>query len=515
MTLGQNIQNARRAQGLSQEALAEKIGVSRQALGKWEKDTALPGLDNLQALAAALGIGVDALLGAENADPAVPAVTLDALRDLLAARDAEEKRRRRLWGCAGGAAFIVLAGLLAGVALQYERQISALNQNYAAIQSSYAAQQAELSAQISELQDAVRMGEATVLDWRWLSVDKLHRDADKSWMPVQVQVTPRTNRDGVTARLAVRCGDDTQLYEMTAASDGSFAADGIVFTVGSTYELSVQWTADGVTTNETLGTVDFNDEMTEPQIIWGAAGSSLDFGYSVRRVGNKQYRLTLTDGTVEMIDNPSSYPDPSNIVKQEEPFVDVHLYTPNDYVGGLMDLCQNKRGTLIDMKYLDDVRVDLHYAMPLGEIVYDFFDAIKSRSRGYASYDYEFKEYRESDLVKLDFLLNGDPVDALSMIVFRDNAYAKGRRICEKLRDNIPRNLFEIPVQAAIGGKIIARETVKAMRKDVLAKCYGGDITRKKKLLEKQKEGKKKMRNLGTVQVPTEAFMAVLKLDSD
>ena len=205
-----------------------------------------------------------------------------------------------------------------------------------------------------------------------------------------------------------------------------------------------------------------------------------------------RYRITLTDGTVEMIDNPSSYPDPSNIVKQEEPFVDVHLYTPNDYVGGLMDLCQNKRGVLIDMKYLDDVRVDLHYALPLGEIVYDFFDAIKSRSRGYASYDYEFKEYRESDLVKLDFLLNGDPVDALSMIVFRDNAYAKGRRICEKLRDNIPRNLFEIPVQAAIGGKIIARETVKAMRKDVLAKCYGGDISRKKKLLEKQKEGKRR-----------------------
>ena len=227
-----------------------------------------------------------------------------------------------------------------------------------------------------------------------------------------------------------------------------------------------------------------------------------------------RYRLTLTDGTVEMIDNPSNYPDPSNIVKQEEPFVDVHLYTPNEYVGSLMDLCQNKRGVLIDMKYLDDVRVDLHYALPLGEIVYDFFDAIKSRSRGYASYDYEFKEYRESDLVKLDFLLNGDPVDALSMIVFRDNAYAKGRRICEKLRDNIPRNLFEIPVQAAIGGKIIARETVKAMRKDVLAKCYGGDISRKKKLLEKQKEGKKKMRQLGTVSLPSEAFTAVLKLDS-
>ena len=305
MTLGQNIQNARRAQGLSQEALAEKIGVSRQALGKWEKDTALPGLDNLQALAAALGIGVDALLGAENADPAVPAVTLDALRDLLAARDAEEKRRRRVWGCAGGAAFIILAGLLAGVALQYERQISALNQNYAAIQSSYAAQQAELSAQISELQDAVRMGDATVLDWRWLPVDKLHRDADKSWMPVQVQVTPRTNRDGVTARLAVRCGDDTQLYEMTAAPDGSFAADGIVFTVGSTYELSVQWTADGVTKSETLGTVNFNEEMTEPTIIWGTGYTSLDYGYYLRRTGKTNY-LTLTCYPVELeVDAPA------------------------------------------------------------------------------------------------------------------------------------------------------------------------------------------------------------------
>ena len=228
-----------------------------------------------------------------------------------------------------------------------------------------------------------------------------------------------------------------------------------------------------------------------------------------------QYRITMTDGEVRTISNPSEYPDPSQIASQEEPFVDVHLYTPNDYVGGLMDLCQQKRGELIDMKYLDDVRVDLHYAMPLGEIVYDFFDAIKSRSRGYASYDYEFKEYRESDLVRLDFLLAGDPVDALSMIVFRDNAYAKGRRICEKLRDNIPRTLFEIPVQAAVGGKIIARETVKALRKDVLAKCYGGDITRKKKLLEKQKEGKKKMRQLGSVSLPSEAFTAVLKLDND
>lgn len=300
MTLGQNIQNARKAKGMSQETLAEKIGVSRQALGKWEKDTALPGLDNLQALAAELGTGVDALLGAQAESPAAPAVTLDALRDLLAARDAEEKRRRRLWGGAAGAAFLVLTGLLAGTALQYERQINALNQNYAAIQSSYAAQQADLSAQISELQDAVRMGETTVLDWRWMPADKLHRDVAGSWMPVQVQVTPRTAAAGTTARLAVRCGDDTQLYEMTAAPDGSFAADGIVFTVGSTYELSVQWTADGTTTSEGLGTVDFNDEMTEPQIIWGAAGSSLDFGYSVRRVGNKQYRLTLTCYPVEV-----------------------------------------------------------------------------------------------------------------------------------------------------------------------------------------------------------------------
>ena len=300
MTLGQNIQAARKAKGLSQETLAEKIGVSRQALGKWEKDTALPGLDNLQALAAELGTGVDALLGTEPSAPAAPAVTLDAMRDLLSARDAEEKRRRRLWGCAGGATFLILAGLLAGMALQYERQINALNQNYAAIQSSYAAQQADLSAQISELQDAVRMGETTVLDWRWLPADKLHRDAAGSWMPVQVQVTPRTAAEGTSARLAVRCGDETRLYDMTAAPDGSFAAGGIVFTVGSTYDLSVQWTADSMTTSEGLGTVDFNDEMTEPMIVWDAAGSSLDFGYSVRRVGNKQYRLTLTCYPVEV-----------------------------------------------------------------------------------------------------------------------------------------------------------------------------------------------------------------------
>ena len=228
-----------------------------------------------------------------------------------------------------------------------------------------------------------------------------------------------------------------------------------------------------------------------------------------------QYRLTLTDGTVEVIDNPSAYPDPTRIVKSEEPFVNAHIYTPNEYVGPLMDLCQTKRGIMVDMKYMDETRVDLHYLIPLGEIVYDFFDAIKSRSRGYASYDYEWEGWHESKLVRMDFLLNGEAVDALSMIVFADNAYAKGRRICEKLKENIPRALFEIPIQAAVGGKVIARETVKAMRKDVLAKCYGGDISRKKKLLEKQKEGKKKMRHLGSVTLPSEAFTAVLKLDSE
>lgn len=305
MTLGQNIQAARKAKGLSQETLAEKIGVSRQALGKWEKDTALPGLDNLQALAAELGTGVDALLGTEQSASAAPAVTLDAMRDLLSARDAEEKRRRRLWGCAGGATFLILAGLLAGMALQYERQINALNQNYAAIQSSYAAQQADLSAQISELQDAVRMGETTVLDWRWLPADKLHRDAAGSWMPVQVQVTPRTAAEGTSARLAVRCGDDTQLYEMTAGADGSYTASGLVFTVGSSYELSVQWTADGVTTSEALGTVNFNEDMTKPTIIWATGYTSLDYGYYLRRTGKTNY-LTLTCYPVELeVDAPA------------------------------------------------------------------------------------------------------------------------------------------------------------------------------------------------------------------
>ena len=225
------------------------------------------------------------------------------------------------------------------------------------------------------------------------------------------------------------------------------------------------------------------------------------------------YRVTKTNGEVVMVDNPLNYPDPAHIEMSEEPFVKASVMCPTEFVGNIMDLCQDRRGEYKDMKYLDETRVELHYDMPLNEIIYDFFDALKSRSRGYASLDYEFLGYRDSQLVKLDILLNGDVVDALSFIVHKDKAYARGRRIAEKLKDNIPRQLFEIPVQAAIGGKIIARETIKAMRKDVLAKCYGGDITRKKKLLEKQKEGKKRMRSLGSVSVPQEAFMAVLRLD--
>ena len=227
------------------------------------------------------------------------------------------------------------------------------------------------------------------------------------------------------------------------------------------------------------------------------------------------YRITLTDGTVVMVDNPTNYPDPATIAMAEEPIADAHIFAPKDYVGNIMELCQERRGVFIDMKYLDPTRVDIHYELPLNEIVYDFFDALKSRTKGYASFDYELKGYVKSDLVKLDILLNGEMVDALSFILFSGNAYSRARKMCEKLKDNIPRQLFEVPVQAAIGGKIIARETVRAMRKDVLAKCYGGDITRKKKLLEKQKEGKKRMRQLGSVEVPQEAFMAVLKLDDE
>ncbi len=225
------------------------------------------------------------------------------------------------------------------------------------------------------------------------------------------------------------------------------------------------------------------------------------------------YYLNLTDGTRLRIDNPTNYPDPTLIESAEEPFIKASIFTPASYIGSIMELCQNRRGIYIDTKYLDTDRVELHYRLPLNEVVYDFFDALKSRTKGYASFDYELAGYEPSKLVKLDILLNGETVDALSFIVHADGAYPRARRMCEKLRDTIPRQMFEVPVQGAIGGKVIARETVRAMRKDVLAKCYGGDITRKKKLLEKQKEGKKRMRQIGSVELPQEAFMSVLKLD--
>jgi len=225
------------------------------------------------------------------------------------------------------------------------------------------------------------------------------------------------------------------------------------------------------------------------------------------------YKVVKTDGSVVMVDNPHNYPEVPAIAEAYEPYVKVSIITPNEFVGNIMPLCQDRRGEYKNMQYLDTRLVEMHYEMPLNEIIYDFFDTLKARTKGYASLDYELSEYKSSDLVKVDMLLNGDQVDALSFIAHREKAYGRARRLCEKLKENIPRQLFEVPIQAAIGGKIIARETVKAMRKDVLAKCYGGDITRKKKLLEKQKEGKKKMRQLGTVQIPTEAFLAVLKLD--
>lgn len=227
------------------------------------------------------------------------------------------------------------------------------------------------------------------------------------------------------------------------------------------------------------------------------------------------YEVTKTDGTLVRVDNPHNYPDPGSIKQAMEPYAAVSIISPPDYVGNIMPLCQERRGEYKDMQYLDTNLVEIRYLMPLNEIIYDFFDTLKAKTRGYASLDYELDEYRPSDLVKVDLLLNGDQVDALSFIAHRDKAYKRARRICEKLKENIPRQMFEVPIQAAIGGKVIARETLKALRKDVLAKCYGGDITRKKKLLEKQKEGKKKMRSLGTVQMPTEAFMAVLKIDDE
>ena len=227
------------------------------------------------------------------------------------------------------------------------------------------------------------------------------------------------------------------------------------------------------------------------------------------------YKIHKTDGTVLDLYNPSDMPTPNEIDYMEEPMVQAEIITPKEYVGGIMEICQNRRGTYIDMKYLDATRVNLIYEMPLNEIIYDFFDTLKSKTKGYASFDYEFKEYRRSDLVKLDIWVNGEGVDALSFIVHRDSSYEKGKKMVEKLKDVIPRQLFIIPLQAVIGGKIIARETISAMRKDVLAKCYGGDITRKKKLLEKQKRGKKKMRQIGNVEIPQEAFLSVLKLDEE
>ncbi|MBQ7654485.1 MAG: translation elongation factor 4, partial [Clostridia bacterium] len=233
----------------------------------------------------------------------------------------------------------------------------------------------------------------------------------------------------------------------------------------------------------------------------------------VTTVPSVVYKIYMTDGSVVEIDNPTHYPDPARIDHCEEPVTNAHIYAPSEYVGTIMELCQEKRGVFKDMTYITGERVDIHYILPLNEIIYDFFDSLKSRTKGYASFDYEISGYQQSKLVKLDVLLNGDTIDALSFIIHSDKAYSRARKIAEKLKENIPRQMFEIPIQLSVGGKIIARETVKAMRKDVLAKCYGGDITRKKKLLEKQKEGKKRMRQFGSVEVPQEAFMAVLKLD--
>jgi len=227
------------------------------------------------------------------------------------------------------------------------------------------------------------------------------------------------------------------------------------------------------------------------------------------------YKVYKTDGVVIEVDNPSRLPETASIAKMEEPIIKASIYTPPQYIGPIMDLCQEKRGVYLDMVYLDSNRVTLTYNLPLNEIIFDFFDGLKSRTKGYASFDYELIGYHESQLVKLDMMLNGEVCDALSLIVHKDKAYERGRAIAEKLKQVIPRQMFEIPIQASIGGKVIARETVKALRKDVLAKCYGGDITRKKKLLEKQKEGKKKMRKLGSVEIPSEAFTSILKIDSE
>lgn len=298
MTLGQNLQAARKAKGLSQETLAEQIGVSRQALGKWEKDTALPGLDNLQAAAQVLGVSVDTLLGNSDAGPA-PAVTLDALRDLLAARDAEQRKRRRLRALLGAAAAIVVVLLLVAQNLAYQRKMQSLTDSYAMLQSQLSSTTADLSARMDELQDAVRQGKSTVLDWRWTPVDKLHKDAQNSWMPVLVQVTPSESTTGMTARLSVTYGDTTELHDMEALAGDIYQAQ-LVFNVGQTYDLTIQWTAaDGTAANEKLGTVDFTAAQTEPELAWGRVNANLDYGYYLNRSGNKKY-LQLSCYPVEV-----------------------------------------------------------------------------------------------------------------------------------------------------------------------------------------------------------------------
>ena len=298
MTLGQNLQAARKAKGLSQETLAEKIGVSRQALGKWEKDIALPGLDNLQAAAQVLGVSVDTLLGTGCADSA-PAVTLDAMRDLLAARDAEQRRRRRLWGLLGAAGATVAVLLLITQNMVYQRKMQSLTDSYANLQQQLGSTTADLTARMDELQDAVRQGKSTVMDWHWIPLDKLHKDVQNSWMPVLVQVTPSESTAGMTARLSVTYGDTTGLYDMDELPGSCYQAQ-LVFEVGQTYELTVQWTApDGTAANEKLGTVDFTADQTEPELAWGRTGGSLDYGYYLNRSGNKNY-LQLSCYPVEV-----------------------------------------------------------------------------------------------------------------------------------------------------------------------------------------------------------------------
>lgn len=298
MTLGQNLQAARKAKGLSQETLAERIGVSRQALGKWEKDTALPGLDNLQAAAQVLGVSVDTLLGTGCADPA-PAVTLDAMRDLLAARDAEQRRHRRLWGLLGAAGAIVAVLLLVVQNMAYQRKMQSLTDSYANLQQQLSSTTAALTARMDELQDAVRQGKSTVMDWHWIPLDKLHKDVQNSWMPVLVQVTPSESTAGMTAQLSVTYGDTTGLYNMDELPGSCYQAQ-LVFEVGQTYELTVQWTApDGTAANEKLGTVDFTETQAEPELAWGRTGGSLDYGYYLNRSGNKKY-LQLSCYPVEV-----------------------------------------------------------------------------------------------------------------------------------------------------------------------------------------------------------------------